>query len=588
MLEGILLTVGREGMGQAFFRSGASTVNSMEVIIGQFAGSNGTLEVTDVNPVSGDSAVVRATSVSVGEFGYGRLLLLRGGELVIDTFGLGAALGGGQAEISVLSVTPKPSRLLGGIFPLRLGSSPVAGSDAQMTVAYGGEASFGMGQIGHDDSVVVAPSGEYMARVSVDSGSLEFLQGGVDPVLDVLYKDYIGVQNEGRIDVLNGGLLTTKTTVIGVSAPCNGESPKVLVDGSGSTWDAGTIYLGVGDKGMIDVDNGGFVQCDNLYLSAQSFLSLFNGSSMIVFDTAFVGAEFIPGPQGVPISPIVGVLDGSTFDAFELVIGGGPGAGSGAFYLFDGTVEADTIRLNHEGLLYGTAGQITGTLIHNGGVLAPGFSPGNLSLQGDYLQPGDGELQLELFKDVNGVFTWDTLEFGGSVSLQGRVRFVLGDEALPEDLTGMNVSDFLGFSPGNTQPPLDLSQADVSGVMGETVFGVEVGGDGSITVTNVSVGPPPAPVLPTRFALLQNAPNPFRSSTSIRFDLPEPGAVRLVVYDVHGRRVRALRDEEFPAGNHEVWWDRRNDSGGQVASGLYFYQIHANDKVATRKMILVD
>jgi hypothetical protein len=89
------------------------------------------------------------------------------------------------------------------------------------------------------------------------------------------------------------------------------------------------------------------------------------------------------------------------------------------------------------------------------------------------------------------------------------------------------------------------------------------------------------------FQLEQNFPNPFNPSTRIPFELTRGGRVRLEVYDVAGRRVRAVVDRELPAGLHEAEWDGRDDAGQSAASGVYFYRMHAGDRTETRRMVLL-
>jgi len=93
--------------------------------------------------------------------------------------------------------------------------------------------------------------------------------------------------------------------------------------------------------------------------------------------------------------------------------------------------------------------------------------------------------------------------------------------------------------------------------------------------------------LPKQFKIAQNYPNPFNPSTIIKFGLPEQQRVRLVVYDFLGRAIRTLRDEEMPAGYHEVIWDGKDEHGLDVASGLYFYRLTAGAFMEARKMVLV-
>jgi hypothetical protein len=92
---------------------------------------------------------------------------------------------------------------------------------------------------------------------------------------------------------------------------------------------------------------------------------------------------------------------------------------------------------------------------------------------------------------------------------------------------------------------------------------------------------------PRRVALLQNTPNPFNPTTTIRFALPEESDVTLAVYDIAGRQVATLVDGSRPAGRHSVVWDGRNEAGRPVASGVYFYRLTSNGRETERKALLL-
>lgn len=93
--------------------------------------------------------------------------------------------------------------------------------------------------------------------------------------------------------------------------------------------------------------------------------------------------------------------------------------------------------------------------------------------------------------------------------------------------------------------------------------------------------------IPGDYALLPNYPNPFNPSTTVRYSLPKATEVRIVIYNILGQRVRRLVDEHRNAGVHQIQWDGRNDSGGQAASGIYFYRMETSDFSISRKMLLV-
>ncbi|MDH3216795.1 MAG: M6 family metalloprotease domain-containing protein [Candidatus Krumholzibacteria bacterium] len=87
--------------------------------------------------------------------------------------------------------------------------------------------------------------------------------------------------------------------------------------------------------------------------------------------------------------------------------------------------------------------------------------------------------------------------------------------------------------------------------------------------------------------LLQNDPNPFNPSTRIRFLLPNRTRAGLSIYDTSGRRVVTLIDEVLGAGANEVYWDGTNATGAKVASGVYYYRLQAENRVLTKKLLLL-
>ncbi len=90
-----------------------------------------------------------------------------------------------------------------------------------------------------------------------------------------------------------------------------------------------------------------------------------------------------------------------------------------------------------------------------------------------------------------------------------------------------------------------------------------------------------------RISLQQNHPNPFSPSTLIRFSLATGGEVELTVYNIQGRLIRTLTEENRPAGEYEVAWDGTDEYGIDVAAGVYLYRLRVGELEETRKMILV-
>jgi len=89
-------------------------------------------------------------------------------------------------------------------------------------------------------------------------------------------------------------------------------------------------------------------------------------------------------------------------------------------------------------------------------------------------------------------------------------------------------------------------------------------------------------IIASNYSLSQNYPNPFNPSTSIRFSIPVSGQVSLKIFDVLGREVKTLLNEEKHAGTYTVSFDMRN-----LSSGIYFYRLQAGNFMESKKMILM-
>ncbi|MGE5681241.1 MAG: alpha-amylase family glycosyl hydrolase [Bacillota bacterium] len=89
------------------------------------------------------------------------------------------------------------------------------------------------------------------------------------------------------------------------------------------------------------------------------------------------------------------------------------------------------------------------------------------------------------------------------------------------------------------------------------------------------------------FALEQNYPNPFNPSTMISYHIAKPEMVSLRIFDLLGREVKTLVNQEQSKGAYRVEWNGDNNSGMKVSGGLYLYRLEAGNYVETRKMMLV-
>tara|TARA_A100001037_G_scaffold304763_1_gene342644 strand:- start:1138 stop:4539 length:3402 start_codon:yes stop_codon:yes gene_type:complete len=93
--------------------------------------------------------------------------------------------------------------------------------------------------------------------------------------------------------------------------------------------------------------------------------------------------------------------------------------------------------------------------------------------------------------------------------------------------------------------------------------------------------------VPNEFALYPNFPNPFNPATMITYDLPKDIDVRIEIYDIMGRNINTLVNQNMSAGRHFIPWNATDILGNQVSGGIYLYRLQAGENVLTRKMILM-
>jgi len=88
--------------------------------------------------------------------------------------------------------------------------------------------------------------------------------------------------------------------------------------------------------------------------------------------------------------------------------------------------------------------------------------------------------------------------------------------------------------------------------------------------------------IPVTYHLSQNFPNPFNPATTIQYQLPKNGFVTLKIYDILGKEVAALVNDQKTQGRYSVNFD-----ASRLASGVYIYQLRVNDYVSSKKMLFL-
>lgn len=122
---------------------------------------------------------------------------------------------------------------------------------------------------------------------------------------------------------------------------------------------------------------------------------------------------------------------------------------------------------------------------------------------------------------------------------------------------------------------IDLDGDGDNDIFGETLYFANIG----FSDASVSIKTKDTPKLPSKYNLHAAYPNPFNPSATIRFDVPEAGKVRIVIYNVLGQRVAELVNENLAPGNYQRIWN-----ASRFGSGIYFVRMEAPDFVKTQKV----
>ncbi|RPH97921.1 MAG: T9SS C-terminal target domain-containing protein [Calditrichaeota bacterium] len=93
--------------------------------------------------------------------------------------------------------------------------------------------------------------------------------------------------------------------------------------------------------------------------------------------------------------------------------------------------------------------------------------------------------------------------------------------------------------------------------------------------------------LPIEYSLEPNFPNPFNGETLFRFNLPQPGQVRLTVFSALGRQLATLVEENRPAGRYEIHFSATDETGAAFASGVYFLRLQTKEFDKTIKFTIL-
>ena len=197
----------------------------------------------------------------------------------------------------------------------------------------------------------------------------------------------------------------------------------------------------------------------------------------------------------------------------------------------------------------------------------------------------------EISRTSDGGLTWETYETNLQYSLMS-IKFVNSNTGYIVGATSVFTTD-LGILLKTTNGGVSWQRKNL--VSNEELYdicfinettGFIAGGDGLILKTTTGGEPigiiQTSTVIPAKYYLSQNFPNPFNPVTNIKFDIPKSMLVKISVYDILGKEISILANEEMNAGSYSVDWDASN-----YPSGVYFYKITARDYSESKKMVLV-
>ncbi len=394
--------------------------------------------------------------------------------------------------------------------------------------------------------------------------------------------------------VISAGYFTNQDSIIV-------NSGNLLINGTGPDYFfGGTYYAGAGDSLTIAVDVGGIFAKDTLSGNPDGYIvfegnEFFADSAQAVLNFSGTGFQWRSG---------IFLNSGSSNWLNEgLIYATGSGAKSFSFVNFQNnglmdiksplSVIGDNILVNNETGIMNVYDNFTFSSNHNDSFINKGL----FKEMGSETAVISSQFENSGTIDITGTLNWndnfgpdstsilkieaDTLNnygrlnISGQASLKGKATVALAPSSVIGDsiliLTAQQGVADTFYSAESDVDTIGLQPSYLANSVSLNLFRNNVQ-----AVENESIK------LPNNYELSQNYPNPFNPSTKIRFDLPQSGLVTLKVYDILGKEVATLVNEDKSAGYYEV-----NFNASNFASGVYFYRITAGKFTAIKKLLLI-
>ena len=177
-----------------------------------------------------------------------------------------------------------------------------------------------------------------------------------------------------------------------------------------------------------------------------------------------------------------------------------------------------------------------------------------------------GEVEIKIFDKNDNLLITDTTNVDGEIDTQALTSYIKEKNLLTS------------FSPFRIE--IDIPDYDPVFIDLNENKAIKINPSGVVGLDKKSS-------LPIKYTLSQNYPNPFNPLTRISYELPGRLPVSLKIYDINGRLIRILVNEQQSAGNKVVQWDGTDQFGKIVTSGIYFYKLEAGPFKQIKRMVLL-
>jgi hypothetical protein len=419
-----------------------ATAEFAELFAGVDAGGQGNVLLTNASQVT-----MTLGEAVIGFAGVGKLEVSDGSSFVFDTasnalpaLGIGGGVespmpgaptangtvivrGQGSKIIAEMAGGPEESLSL-----LKVGG--VSGAKGRLEIRDNAEVAFGIAYIGRD---LVSQNQVPDGKVLVDNALFRATYDGTSDLVTTLTGDHLLIVGEnGQIDVQNAGRV--ESSIVGIFGS-DTVGALVNVRDNGSLWkSAATLVGSTGATGLLNITDGATGVVGQMIVGGGGSLYVTQGAMLQTSDTSYIGGEslniLLADKLEKSLQNAAGALvqgSDARWEVTHLVVGDASGS-SGILQIDDsGLVTGDTITVNKNGKVVGDGGLLQVTdRVKNGGTIAPGLSPGVLTIAGLFEQTSAGRLEIEFAGVEPGLHDRLIITEGARLDGELLLRFIDG------------------------------------------------------------------------------------------------------------------------------------------------------------------